>query len=61
MLNEKQHEIFNRIHDTMAPGGILVTASTELLVRQALTSAGFSLELIDLPLSAGQVLRAVRK
>lgn len=56
-----EDEIFNRIHDTMAPGGILVTASTELLVQQALTSAGFSLELIDLPHSAGQVLRAVRE
>ncbi len=54
-------EAFYRIHDTMAPVGMLICPFSDTRVQRALKSAGFTVELLKQKDSGRITLRATRK
>jgi tRNA U34 5-methylaminomethyl-2-thiouridine-forming methyltransferase MnmC len=54
-------EIFNKIAQMTAPGGVLVTYSCKGDVKRALKSAGFSIEKIPGPKGKREMLRGIMK
>jgi tRNA U34 5-methylaminomethyl-2-thiouridine-forming methyltransferase MnmC len=53
-------EIFSRVYQCLAPGGILVTYSCKGSVKRALKAAGFAIEKLPGPAGKREVLRATK-
>ena len=54
-------EIFEKLHDLLHPGGILVTYCSKGEVRRAMQAAGFLIEKIQGPPGKREMVRAVKK
>ena len=53
-------EVFRRFHESLKPGGILVTYCVKGIVKQALRDAGFSLKRLPGPPGKREMLRATK-